>query len=686
MKKKVNLIMIVALALAMFTPVGATAAKDERLAVSVAEQKAKLLIEKYGTTSIQYALIDNGKIELSGQAGAHRVSSAAPVTAESMYSIGSTSKVFTAVAVMKLVEQGKVELDKPVTNYITDFKMKDERYKQITPRMLVNHSAGFSGSTFPNGFLFDDDDTAAHDNLLTHLSTQRLKADPGAFSVYSNDGFTLAEILVERVSGMDFTSFLHKHITEPLNMKNTKTQQDDIKDEQLAGVYAPHYKGELPRDSANVIGAGGIVSTAEDLVSFSQIFTGHANGLLTNSSVSAMSNAEYRNGIWPKEADSIIGYGLGWDSVDAFPFKDYGIKALVKGGDTLLSHAILIVLPEHKMSMAVVSSRGSSSLNQLFATEVLLTALQEKGIIKERKPTKSFGLPIKAVMPKELTKYSGIYAAMHHLNKIVVKEDGQLVASSVTVPQIPAATYTYTADGSFVSADGNEKVRIVTEKNGHTYLSSDLYQHIPDLGQVALSQYSAQKLEDHKLTDEVAAAWAKRQGKMYFTVSEKYTSQVYFIVPPVMGVTISPDAPGYWLGGKITGTNEALNVVQIPGVNGRDTLDSSFRTENNVEYLTASGSVYVSQDGVKQLFVGPKAKVTIQENGYARWFKIPDSATGKTLSVKKPEESAFVVYDQSFVPINHSYISGSNEVKIPAGATIVFIGEDGAQFDLTWKK
>ena len=82
--------------------------------------------------------------------------------------------------------------------------------------MLLNHSSGLQGSTLGNAFLFNDNDTYAHDTLLQQLSNQNLKADPGAFSVYCNDGFTLAEILVERVSGMSFTEFLHQNFTEPL--------------------------------------------------------------------------------------------------------------------------------------------------------------------------------------------------------------------------------------------------------------------------------------------------------------------------------------------------------------------------------------------------------------------------------------------------------------------------------------
>ena len=117
-----------------------------------------------------------------------------------LYGIGSVSKIYTTVAVMQLAEDGKLSLDAPVTRYLKDFKMADPRYRDITVRMLLNHSSGLMGSTFDSALLFDDSDPSATDQLLERLSTQRLKADPGAYSVYCNDGFTLAEMVVAQLS------------------------------------------------------------------------------------------------------------------------------------------------------------------------------------------------------------------------------------------------------------------------------------------------------------------------------------------------------------------------------------------------------------------------------------------------------------------------------------------------------
>ena len=111
--------------------------------------------------------------------------------ADQIYCIGSVSKVYVTTAVMQLVEQGKVDLDAPVTDYIDDFKMADERYKDITVRMLMNHTSGIFGSSLKNSDLYGDNSSVSTENTLKNLENQRLKADPGEYAAYCNDGFTL---------------------------------------------------------------------------------------------------------------------------------------------------------------------------------------------------------------------------------------------------------------------------------------------------------------------------------------------------------------------------------------------------------------------------------------------------------------------------------------------------------------
>ena len=221
-----------------------------------AERLSDVLVNQYGVSGIQYAMISQDKMIVSGTAGVYNKENTRTLDNNSLFGIGSTSKMFATTAIMMLSDEGKIDLDQPVLTYVPEFKMADERYKQITVRMLLNHSSGIYGSTFQNAFLFDYPSTLSHDNLLSNLETQGLKAAPGEFSVYCNDGFTLAELIVERISGMSFTDYIKQNITEPLKMTNTFTPQSDFDKNRLVRTYVGNQ--ETPVDTINVIGSGGI--------------------------------------------------------------------------------------------------------------------------------------------------------------------------------------------------------------------------------------------------------------------------------------------------------------------------------------------------------------------------------------------------------------------------------------------
>ncbi|MCU4979126.1 beta-lactamase family protein [Bacillus cereus] len=677
------------LVLTMILPKGAIASSSSKALIvasqevaskeleKIAAENAALLTKSYETTSVQYAVIDNGKLILSGQTGKNDIEGKQPLTKDTLYGIGSTSKVYTAAAVMKLVDEGKVDLDAPVARYIPEFKMKDNRYKRITPRMLLNHSSGLQGMTFNNAFLFKDNDTYAHDMLLRQLSSQSLKADPGAFSVYCNDGFTLAEILVEKVSRMSLTEFLHQKFTKSLKLEYTQTPQDKWRDEKRAGLYSPKYQGQLPIEMVNVIGTGGISSTAEDVVRFSQLFMGQGKEILSNKAIKEMEQEEYNKGMWPEDGDNVFNYGLGWDSVKLYPFDRYGIKALSKGGDTVLQHASLVVLPEQKLAAAVLSSGGSSMTNQLLANKLLLARLKEKGTIKDIKPDKSFGKPIKAKVPQDVVKKAGFYGNSYSHFKIEITKKGELF-----LPTKPEEKYVYTADGSFINEKGTSKLNFVTEKNGKVYLRESTYELSPGLGQNVLTHYLAQKLENNVLPKKTAAAWAKREGGKFYLVNEKFNSMNYLgqLIPLNTQITLKD---GYWDGKKITGPNTATHQIQIPVMNGRDTKEAHFYKEDGNEYMKMASFLYVSESNVKSLDAGQLSKVTLQANGHAKWFTIPQEAAGKTMTVDLPSGSSFSVYDENEVCINFTVVSGNNIVKLPEKGTVVFAGAPNSEFTIT---
>ena len=185
--------LLMALVLSLSLSVPALAAQTDDAAPSLedtAVSAALATLEYGGATSVQYALWKDGEILLSGSSGVYSKSEDRALTDDILYGIGSISKIYTTVAILQLAQQGDVSLDVPVTRYLPQFRMADPRYRDITVRMLLNHSSGLMGSGLSGAILFDDADDSAVDELLEALSTQRLVADPGAYSVYCNDGFT----------------------------------------------------------------------------------------------------------------------------------------------------------------------------------------------------------------------------------------------------------------------------------------------------------------------------------------------------------------------------------------------------------------------------------------------------------------------------------------------------------------
>lgn len=377
-----------------------------------------------------------------------------------VYGIGSTSKAFTAAALMKLAEDGLIDLDVPLITYIPDFYMEDVRYQDITPRMLLNHSSGLQGSSLSNTLLYGDSDSYHHDTLLAQLRTQRLKADPGEYSVYCNDGFTLAEILVERVTEKSFTDYLAASFWEPMGLESMGTSQSLSGETNLANVY---FKGSapLPFEYANVIGSGGMYGTAEDLSQVGQMFVNQPKEtfrVLSGESVKEMGMPAYTTGYGMDPGiPSIMCYGLGWDSIESPAFARYGIKALSKGGDTKNYHSMLTVLPEQGISCAVLSSGGSSTYNSLMAQEIMLIYLEEMGQIERDDSLIAEGWYKEdrnlADIPEELRKYEGWYVGFG-VYRVCFSESNTLLIESKGTKRDTVQEYYYLGDNRFVSKSG----------------------------------------------------------------------------------------------------------------------------------------------------------------------------------------------------------------------------------------
>ncbi len=672
-----------ALTLAMSLTVPALAAEDTA-ETSDPVEAALAAAETYGaTTSIQYALWKDGEIVSTGGSGVYSKTENRALTDDILYGVGSVSKIYTTVAVLQLAEKHRLSLDAPVTRYLKDFKMADPRYKDITVRMLLNHSSGIMGTGLGGAILFGEADTSATDGLLESLSTQRLVADPGAYSVYCNDGFTLAELVVAAVSGLDFMDYVDKYILDPIGLDDTFAPGGDFDVSRLAKTYRGDDTRALPADSLNAIGAGGIYATASDLAAFGGALTG--TELLSQSSLDAMAYPEYSRGIWPEDTLDSLAYGLGWDNMEWYPFCQSDIQALVKGGDTLYYHAGLVVLPEHDMAAAVVSSGGVSTYNEMVANQLLIAALAKEGVsVDESIPALPAAEP--AAMPADLLKNAGYYGSTSAQYQVSLTEDGKLTMHYLNYPTtIPDQTFTYHSDGTFRDATGTAYMSFVKEENGQVYLYQKTVSGLPGLGALPVSNYAAVKLPDNPLTPEVQAAWDDILTMGVLPMDEPYNSQTYAALADSAAGETPELVPGYMGSMRIVDAATALFEIQLPGVGGRDGLDYHVEDRDGVTWIIARGSAYMDASAVPELFTGSgTAYTTVQEDGYARWYTVSDSAAGKTMTVQLPEDAGFWVYDAAGQVTASSVLWNDTSVVLPEDGVLVFAGDPGARFHLSF--
>lgn len=617
-----------------------------------------------------------------------------------LYGIGSISKIITAAAVMKLCDMELLELDKPVQEYLPEFTMADNRYEQITVRMLLNHSSGLAGMTDNNAQLLGDNSTYAHDMLLEKLRTQRLKHEPGSRSIYCNDGYTLAEILIEKVSHMSYTEFLNTYFCKPLGLTDILTPESDFDRERLVPIRFGNLS--VKEEALNLIGSGGIYASAEDLCLFSQIFM-EDNRILSEESKKAMMEFEHIGAFMEEEADSIFGFGLGFDSVNTYPFGKLGLKALSKGGSTAFYHSNITILPEQNIS-AVVLSSGVSSYESIIAQKIILAVLEEEGIIPhtemELPKYNGDGKPIE----DKWYAYEGLYGGM---NLLEVKLSGnELLVSTKGEKNDRTFRFLHTGNGEFISQDGYyisisvnmltaaeggnigvTKLYFVESEDGETYLYADSYMETAGLGQSAISQPIAQKIETGIADSADLKKWKEREDRQYLLVNETFSSSQYLSSPVVK---LQVDDNGYIRQGiyeergffispvKIENSSKAVPFQATPVMAGRDANTVTASTEHGQKYLDIRGYRFISEANIG-LAIEAANSIQIPENGETVWLKITPDMQEEQWKLTMPEDASYFVYNEDFRCLETSLEKEATDlITLPEQGYVAFAGKAGA--------
>jgi CubicO group peptidase (beta-lactamase class C family) len=254
-----------------------------------------------------FAVVKDGQVIFTGGYG--NAAPGKPVTPQTQFYIGSVSKSITALAVMKLVDRGKIELDKPVQTYIPWFQVADpDVSKQITIRNLLNHTSGLAEKGDPNSAAY----TANIEEQVRLMQYVKPVYKPGTTFEYYNQNYRILGYVVEVVSGQPYGEFLKENIFLPLGMHDTVTNPVDAPD--LAQGYSRFFGFPLAQTQEYIPGgvpSGYMITTANDMAQFliAQIANRQPNG---DPLVSPESLVLMRTPPAGIKSD----YGMGWMDID----------------------------------------------------------------------------------------------------------------------------------------------------------------------------------------------------------------------------------------------------------------------------------------------------------------------------------------------------------------------------------
>ncbi len=260
------------------------------------------------------------------------------VPSETLFRPGSVSKLFTATAVMQLVEQGKLDLDRDVNDYI-DFKIPSTYPQPVTLRRLLTHTAGFE-ETLKNLFVADAKSMRPLRDYLVASMPARI-FPPGKVPSYSNWGLTLVGYIVQRTTGEGFGSYISKHILQPLRMERSTFLQPLPPElaEQMSNGYKFATDKPLGFEFVQAAPAGALSATTDDMCRFMLAFLG--NGTLEGATILKPETVQQMESRQFESHAALNATGLVF-----MQYNMNGITAWGHGGDTIAFHSDLWIVPE----------------------------------------------------------------------------------------------------------------------------------------------------------------------------------------------------------------------------------------------------------------------------------------------------------------------------------------------------
>lgn len=499
---------------------------------SVTHELDKLVSSYYkndqpGATVI---VIKDGKTLLRKGYGIANLAKAEKLQADHVMRLGSITKQFTAVAILQLVEAGKINLNEAITTYFPDFP---ESAKQITVEHLLTHTSGIPSYTGKPGFMEAAGKDISVQEMLDSFKNDALEFEPGTAWKYNNSGYFLLGALIEKVSGESYANYVARHLFEPLGMKHTAYENVERHPQSKALGYSKRsekFEPSIKISMSQPYAAGSLCSNVDDLALWDAAV--RAGKLLKAEHWQrAFTSYKLKNG-----QDTNYGYGWGVGQFEGQPMLSHG------GGIPGFSTFALSLPRDHVYVAVLTNADGGLAQPEMVASRLAASAIG--------KPIPDF----KAIQldEKALDRFTGVYRIDENNRRYVVREGDKLVMTRTNGPR--TVMQAYSANGFF--KDNNSLLRVEFAQNAQGEVSGlTVHQNGTTTLHPKLSEALPQAPKTVEITAEQFAAFegdyqiqanfilnVRREGKRYITQA---TGQGPVDIIPVSADTFNaPDVGG----------------------------------------------------------------------------------------------------------------------------------------------
>lgn len=370
------------------------------------------LLERYGIPGVAVGVWLDGEEFHTARGMANRVAGI-EATTDTVWLIGSITKVWTTTLIMQMVEQGVVELDTPIGAYLPDLELSDPgRKTEITIRHLLTHTNGITGDYFPDTGRGDD----AVARCIATLPAVPMLHQPGEMFSYSNIGFILVGHLIEQLTGQTWDEVIRERLLEPLGTTGFCTLPEEALLHRVGVGHVPNASGELvPGQMWPEVRSGGPAgftpwATTADLLRFARLHlsdgvTDSGERLLSAGSVAMMQEQHVLSN--PSGAYDGDGWGLGW------------ARHLYSSDEPVIGHnggaaAVLRMLPNRNCA---ITSLTNAPMGMLVGHRIIDAIIEELFELHIPAP------PEATVTLDDLSRYAGTYRHLDMAHHVTVDGD-----------------------------------------------------------------------------------------------------------------------------------------------------------------------------------------------------------------------------------------------------------------------